>query len=200
MISMTANGIGRFLAQPMEALEDMRAATPGVHAALLAIISSILMMAVLDLTYGPLAFPQSVAPGGKRDAAVFALAFMEIARAFAVASLVLIGVRHILKSDITVAEALWMTVPFTLALLGLEVLQASTWLIFLATGLDVYGPMLTMGFIGVTLILAASIRTLAPERDWLSCLPVCLGAFVIGFSAAPLVLAGTAVYLLIRGK
>lgn len=198
MIKLTLNGIAQFLQSPMAALERMRETAPGAQAGVLALCAATFVMVVIDFAYGPYAFPHTLEPGGKRDATVYFVAFVETARIFGVASVILIGTRHILQARVTVAEVFWMTVPYGLALIGFELVQLGAWLFFMGTGFDFYGEFFVMGFLGVCLILVASVRTLAPNRDWLAVLPLSAAAFALGTFFAPVILMGTAVYLTVR--
>ncbi|MGI3183954.1 hypothetical protein [Nioella aestuarii] len=199
MITLTLSGIAQFLQSPMAALERMRETAPGVQAGVLALCAATFVMVVIDFAYGPYAFPHTLEPGGKRDATVYFVAFVETARIFGVASIILIGTRHFLRAQVTVAEVLWMTVPYGLALIAFELVQLLAWLIVLGAGLNFYGQFFLLGFLGSCLILVASIRTLTPDRDWLAVLPLAAAAFVFGTFFAPIVLLGTAVYLAVRG-
>jgi len=198
MIACTVQGIARFFNNPMDELAHMRAATPEREACLLALITAMLVMVVIDFAYGPYAFPHTLEPGGKRDTTVFAVATVEVLRIFGVASVILIGTRHFLNAPVTVNEALWMTVPYALGLVGLEIIQMSAWFVALAFGVNLYGQMFLIGFGGVSLVLIASVRTLVPDRDWLDVLPLSAVAFFVGTFFTPVVLLATAVYLLIR--
>lgn len=196
MIGVLFRGLTSFFDQPQLALATMRANTPAAKTSAFALIACMLVMVVIDMTYGPLAWPHSLEPGGKRDTTVFTIAGVETVRIFAVASLVWIGTRFGLRSDATGAEALWMTVPYAIALVLFEVLQMSTWLLLLATGMNIYGPMFLIGFGGISLVLILSVRTLAPDRDWLTCLPIAAVAFFAGTFLAPLVLLVAAGFLI----
>lgn len=196
MIAMTAQGIARFFLNPVEALARMRAVTPGLQAAILALSAATIIMVLIDLAYGPHAFPHSVQPGGKRDFAVYTLTYVELARAFAIASILLIGSRHIYKSYLSVAEAIWMTVPFAVALVGFELIQMGTWLFAIFSGIDLYGQFFIMGFLGAILVLVVSVRALASDKDWLAVLPLAAGSFLVAYYFAPFVLMVTAIYLI----
>ena len=164
----------------------------------MALTATTLIMVVIDLAYGPYAYPHSVLPGGKRDFPVHTLAYVELARAFAMASILLVGARHLLKSYISVAVAIWMTVPFALALVGFELVQMGSWLFAVFTGINLYGQFFIMGFLGAILVLVLSVRSLALGKDWLAVLPVAAGAFFLGYYFAPFVLVATACYLLLH--
>ncbi|MEM6608768.1 MAG: hypothetical protein AAF689_09315 [Pseudomonadota bacterium] len=178
----------------------MRANTPKLEAGILALVACSFLLVVIDLAYGPHAYPHSVEPGGKRDRSVMAITMVETLRAFGVASIVLLGSRHMLGGKVAVAEALWMTVPYALALIGFELLQMATWAFFLFSGLNFYGAFFIMGFVAAMLVLAISVRSLVPDCDWLSVLPVVALAFGLGTFFTPVVLVSTALYLLVRWR
>lgn len=200
MIALTARGVARFLLDPVGALVQMRSVTPDLQPAIMALSAATLVMVIIDLTYGPLAFPHSVLPGGKRDFAVATIALVELARAFATAAVILIGARVFLDEPVPVAEAIWMTVPFALALVGFELLQMGSWLLFRATGLNLYGSVFLLGFLATILVLVASVRVLALGKDWLTVLPVAVLAWALGYFLAPAVLIGSAIYLIVSKR
>lgn len=179
MIGYVARGVAQFLEHPQTAMQDMRAATPAFSTALTALVAATLVMVVIDLAYGPLAFPHTLLPGGKRSLPTFSIAAIELTRALGYASVVLLGVR-LLRGTVTIAEAVWMTVAYAVALVLFEALQMASWLLFVATGLNLYGPAFLVGFGATILVLVAAIRALVPERDWLTCLLVAISAFVLG--------------------
>lgn len=197
MIALTFRGIAQFCNDPVGAMADMRAATPSLQACILALVACTLTMVVIDLAYGPYAFRHTVEPGGKRDISAFLYAAIEVARVFGVAAVIFLGARLMFSAPIRVTEALWMSVPFAMALVAFELIQMSTWVLLLATGMNIYGPMFIIGAIGVILVLILSVRTLVPDRDWLACLPIGVGAWFLGTILAPFVLIGTAFYLML---
>lgn len=197
MIRIVAQGVARFVEHPLDTLAGMRPATPPLNAALIALVAATLCMVVIDLVYGPLAFPESLEPGGKRSIHAFSIAAVEIIRIFGVAAMLWLGLRMFLGVHVRLTEALWLTVPYALALVGLELLQAGTWVLLLATGLNVYGPMFAIGFGGTLLVLTVSVRALAPERDWLACLPIAAIAFLFGTFVPNVALIGVAVVLVL---
>lgn len=200
MIGMTIQGIGRFLNNPLDTMVDMRATAPSVLACTYVLLAATLVMVVVDFAYAPYAFPQSMLTDGSREFGIFAVAAVEIMRVFSVSAIILIGVRYGLKEHVSVADALWMTAPFAVALVVFELLQCASFLIALSTGLNLYALTAMVGFGGVMLVLAVSIRALAPDQDWLSALLIAICALVVGFYAAPLVLMGMAIYLMVREK
>lgn len=195
MIRMVSQGVGRFTEDPVGTLAQMRAATPSLRVGLMALAACTLCMVVIDLTYGPLAFPQSMQPGGKRAIPVFGVAAVELVRGLGVAATLWLCLRLLLKQRPTMAEAIWLTVPYALALVGFELVQASAWVLLLATGLNLYGPMFVIGFGATILVLTVSVRALAPDRDWLACLPSAAAAFFIGTFFPYLALMGVAALL-----
>lgn len=180
MIGILRGGVARFVDDPVGSLMEMRAETPRLRVTSMALVACMLCMVVLDFIWGPLAFPHSLEPGGKRAMPVFGVATVEVVRIFGVAAVVWLGMRLALNRTVRFSEACWMTVPYALALVGFEVIQASTWLLYRLSTLDLYGPMFAIGFGAAILVLTVSVRSLAPERDWLTCLPLVAAAFFIG--------------------
>ena len=86
------------------------------------VLVATLVMVVIDLTYGPFAFPQTLEPGGKRDLHPFTLAAVEVTRILGFAAVIWIGVRYVLRAPVSLAEAIWMTLPYAVALVLLLVL------------------------------------------------------------------------------
>ena len=80
------------------------------------VLVATLVMVVIDLTYGPFAFPQTLEPGGKRDLHPFTLAAVEVTRILGFAAVIWIGVRYVLRAPVSLAEAIWMTLPYAVAL------------------------------------------------------------------------------------
>lgn len=197
MIGISLRGISQFLLDPWGAMQDMRQLTPKLQTACLALIAASLVMVVIDLSYGPFAWPQSVEPGGKRSRPWLLIALVEILRAFGVASILLIGVRHLLRVPITVSDAVWMTVPYAIALVLFELAQMAAVLVRVF-GVNPYGWTFMFGFTGCILVLVISVRALAPARDWLSTLPVVGVAYWAGTFYTPIVLVITAIYLFVR--
>jgi hypothetical protein len=199
MISLVGSGVARFVADPVGSLMAMRQATPPLRASVMALVACMLCMVVIDFIWGPLAVPQSLEPGGKRSGSVFGVAAVEIVRIFGVAAVVWLGMRLWLGKGIGPAEACWMTVPYALALVGFEILQASAWLLFVATQLNLYGQTVVIGFGAAMLVMTVSVRALAPDRDWLSCLPVVICAVIFG-TFFPLFALGVAACLLVLDR
>ncbi|MEM8822794.1 MAG: hypothetical protein AAGF30_04210 [Pseudomonadota bacterium] len=198
MIARIRHGIGHFFQDPLEALADMQANTPSTPVAASCLLLATLVLVLIDMIYGPLAFPQSLQPGGKRDMGAVVVAAVELSRIFAVAASLWIGGKHIMGQPITGATALWMTLPYAISLIGLELVQAASWLLFVLTSINVYGPMFTIGFGGTLLVLVISVRAIAPEKDWLACLPLAAIAFVAGHYLAPAVLVFAASMLILE--
>jgi hypothetical protein len=180
VIGYVARGVARFLEQPQTAMQDMRASTPTLWTALCALTAATLVLVVIDLIYGPLAFPHSVEPGGKRSLPVFSIAGIELTRAMGYAATVWL-VARILGARIRLAEAMWMTVAYAIALILFELLQMGSWLLLLATGLNLYGQAVIIGFGATLLVLVVAVRALLPQHDWLSCLFVAVAVFALGY-------------------
>ena len=197
MIRILSGAVARFTADPFGTLVDMRRTTPPLRVALMALLACTLVMVVIDLTYGPLAFPHTLEPGGKRAIPAPAIAGVEFIRCLGVAATIWLCLRLLLLESVRLTEALWLTVPFALALVAFELLQAATWVFFLVSGLNIYGPMVLIGFGGTLLVLVVSVRALAPRRDWLACLPVAAGAYWLGTFMPYLVLPVAAMVLLL---
>jgi len=180
MIRQVAYGVARFTEAPVGTLAAMRAATPGIRIGLMALVACTLSMVVIDLVYGPIAFPHTLLPGGKRAIPPFSIALVELVRSFGVVATLWLGLRLFLDERVSLAEAVWLSVPYALALVGFELWQAGSWFLGVATGLSLYGQLFLIGFGATLLVLTVSVRALAPQRDWLACLPVALGAFFLG--------------------
>lgn len=198
MISMSLRGISQFLEDPWAAMLRMRAATPTLQAACIALTAASLVMVIIDLIYGPIAWPQSIAPGGKRAGPWLGIGAVEVLRAFGIAAVVLIGLRHGLKVAISAAEAVWMTVPYAIALVLFELAQMAAVMVRVFD-VNPYGWVFLFGFTGCVLVLVISVRALAPERDWLAVLPLVALAYYAGTFLTPIVLLAAAVYLVARG-
>jgi len=196
MIAQTSRGIAAFVNAPEETLVAMREATPRAGTALMALVAATLVMVVIDLSYGPLAFPHTLEPGGKRSFPYMTLAVIDVVRALGIAATLWLGSRMVLRTRTTVAEAIWMAVPFAVALILFELLQVACWLLLLAARLNIYGPMVVIGFGAAFLVLVVSVRALSPDRDWLSVLPVAVAAFVLGYYFPYFVLPVAGLYLL----
>ncbi|MGB3407849.1 MAG: hypothetical protein WBA67_10180 [Jannaschia sp.] len=198
MIALLHHGFSRFLQDPVAALEEMRDAVPGTPVAASALLAATLVTVLLDFLYGPWAYPHSVIEGGKRADGALIGAAVDVARIYASAAIVWLGCRWLLKLDISGTLAMWMTVPFTIALLLFEVAQFAIVLLFRLTGLDLYGPTFLIGYCGALLVLIASVRVLNEKGDWLSALPVGFAAAVLGHYLPPIVLPVAAGYLIVR--
>ncbi len=199
MIALFSRAVAQFFDNPIGSFADMRHAAPHWSVAVHALIAATLVLVVIDMAYGPLAFPHSVEPGGKRAFGAFTVAFVELARIFAIAAMIWMGARLVLRSRATAAEALWLTLPYAIALIGFELAQLASWLLALGTGINYYGQVFLIGFCATLLILVLAVRTLAPDRDWLACLPVAILAFFAGYFLAPAVLI-VATWRLIRDR
>lgn len=197
MIRLVAQGVARFTEEPVGTLAAMRAATPSLRIGLMALAACTLSMVVIDLVYGPIAFPHTLLPGGKRAIPSFAIAVVELVRILGVAATLWLGLRLVLGERASLTEAVWLTVPYALALVGFELLQAGSWFLGIATGLSLYGQMFLIGFGATILVLTVAVRALAPGRDWLACLPLALGAFFVGTFYPYVVLVAAAVFLVI---
>lgn len=180
MIRMVASGIARFVEEPMGTLAAMRPVAPPFRVGIMALVACTLCMVVIDLIYGPFAYPNSLEPGGKRALPAFSIATVEIIRIFGVAATLWIGHRLLLGGGVRSAEVVWLTVPYAIALIGFELVQVGSWVLYLATGVNIYGPMVVIGFGAAFLVLTVSVRALAPDRDWLACLPIAVAAFAVG--------------------
>jgi hypothetical protein len=188
MIDLLRTGLARFLADPLGALGEMRAATPSAPVAAAALLAATLVWTILDFLYAPMAFPHSFQPGGKREHGAAAFAAIAVARVYAFAAIVWMGARFLLRQPTTPAAAIWMTVPYALALIVAELLEMSAFVLALTVGVNVYMPFFFIGWCGALLVLIASVRALCPRSDWLAALPVGFAAVTVGHYFAPLVL------------
>ena len=193
-------GVAHFFEQPQVAMRDMRAATPALSAALGALVAATLVTVVIDLVYGPLAFPHSVEPGGKRSLPVFTIAGIELTRALGYAGVVWLAAR-VVGARVRLAEAIWMTAAYAVALILFELLQMGSWLLLLATGLNLYGQVVLIGFGATILGLVVAIQALLPAQDWLSCLVVAAATFVLGYYVPYFVILVAGLFVVIdRGR
>ncbi|KIT17889.1 hypothetical protein [Jannaschia aquimarina] len=187
-----------FFSGPLGALQAMHAETPrAVHAAM-ALVVAALIHVVLDYGFGPWAFPHTVEPGGKRADGPAIGAAVAVARIFSAAAILWMAGRLIYRLDISGAAAMWMTVPYGLAEIGLDLVELTVVIVYRLTSLDMYGSFFMMGYVAGILVMVVSVRVLYRFDDWLSALPVGMGAAILSYFLPPLVLPAAGVYLLWR--
>ncbi len=184
-ISGLTGAIGGFLSDPVGALEGMRATTPSVSIAAMALVAATLLMTIVDYTYGPLAFPHTLQ--GKRQFGALFGAMRDVITVFAMAGAGLLLGRWFARSQATAVEAIWLMVAYALALLLFELVQMGTWVFALATGIDTYGPFFFIGFSATLLVLVVVVRVLHRLDDWLTALLIAGGAFVVAYFVGPIV-------------
>ncbi|MGB3689525.1 MAG: hypothetical protein WBA02_09505 [Jannaschia helgolandensis] len=184
-ISGLTGAIGGFLSDPVGALDGMRATTPPVRIAAMALVGTTLLMTIVDYTYGPLAFPHT--PQGKRQFGALFGAMRDVITVFAMAGAGLLLGRWFARSRATAAEAIWLMVAYALALLLFELVQMGTWVFALATGIDTYGPFFFIGFSATLLVLVVVVRVLHRLDDWLTALLIAGGAFLVAYFVGPIV-------------
>ncbi|MEM7487880.1 MAG: hypothetical protein AAF390_02020 [Pseudomonadota bacterium] len=177
----------------------MRRSVPDAPVAASALLAATLAMAMLDYAYGSVIWPHSLAEGGKRASGPVVVAAIEVARIFATAAILWLGVRWAFRFPVSGAEAIWMTLPYAVALFVFELLQLATVIVAVITGVQLYGPFFMIGYVGTLLVLIASAKVLIHDRgDWLTALPLGMAAAIGGYYVPPIVLPVAALYLIAR--
>ena len=194
-MAATARGVLQaFLNDPVGSIERMRGHdVRAVHAAMTLLAIGIVAMSI-DYVVGGLTWPASLQPGGKRSWGPILTVGIEIVRFYGIAAALWLGANLVYRVPTRWGQALWLTVPYALARLGLELVEIGVIGFHALTGINTYAGMFFIGFCAMLLILVVCARGLLPGRDWLSSLPLAAVAFGLGSYVPFLVLPAAGLY------
>ena len=203
MIGSAIRGLARFMEDPSGTLAALREVAPPFLLGLAALTACTLAMVVARLGPGVFLPTDLPPPGGAEAAPPFAEAMRALLSMLGVAAALWMAVRLHGGARIRPTEAVWMTIPYALALVALESCRAAYAVLAAAAG----GPLPLLAIPGMTglialviLVLAATVHALSPGIGWLRALGAGALAFSVGHFHPWLVLAGAGTVLFLDAR